>query len=228
MKLLKTFFILIILLVSFQISFGQEKPEPILVDEFGNIPCDEFLGRTDNFLAVLQKNPDSQGYAVISGTSYDLRRKVGFELMMKGAMTFRNFDSSRISFVRSADTDKLIIQFWSVLQGAEKPDFNESEWSFVFPPQTKPFLFFDNAFFEICPSSPFETIYAEYLNANLQARGHVVIYTKSLKEYKKLKKDTLKLLKDIPISRLRFFHVKKEHSDNYANIEYWLVPRKIK
>lgn len=77
-------------------------------------------------------------------------------------------------------------------------------------------------------ATPFETVYAEYLNANPQSRGHIVVYTRSLKRYNKFKKEAQNLLKDIPINRLRFFHVKREHSDNYANLEYWLVPRNIK
>lgn len=228
MKLQKSLFILVILLVSLQVCFGQEKPEAILIDELEGFPCDEFLARTDAFFISLQNNPDSQGYAVISGKNEELQKKVGYELFIKGAMAFRNFDRSRIIQIRGAETGNFKIQFWRVPAGAEKPDFKETAWNFVFPPQTKPFVFSWEGVAGVCPETPFETIYAEYLNANPEARGHIVIYAKSLKKYNKLKNEARKILKDISLNRLRFFHIKKEYSDNYANVEYWLVPQKVK
>ncbi|MET0752078.1 MAG: hypothetical protein ABWZ66_01840 [Pyrinomonadaceae bacterium] len=176
---------------------------------------------------MLRENPGSQGYAVISGKNDELRKKVNYELLIKGAMPFSNFDVSRIITIRGAESENFRVQFWQIPPGAAKPDFKESKWNFVFPPQTKPFSFYDNIR-EICPPVPFETVYAEYLNANPQARGHIVIYTKSLETYNKFRKEAQDLLKDIPINRLRFFHIKRNFSDNYANIEYWLVPRKTK
>jgi hypothetical protein len=120
------------------------------------------------------------------------------------------------------------IRLWRVPHGAEKPSFEETKWNFVFPPKSKPFKFYDDAADLICPPTPFEKVYAEYLNANPQARGNIVIYAKSFKKYTKLKKDARNLLKDISANRIRFIHIKSSHSDNYANIEYWLVPEKTK
>lgn len=227
MKLQKTFFILIIFIASFQICFGQDNPKAELIDEFGNINCDDFLARNEGFYRVLQENPGSQGYAVISGKNDELRKKVNYELLIKGAIAINRFDVSRITTIRGAESENFKVQFWQVPPGAAKPDFKESKWNFVFPPQTKPFSFYDNIR-EICPPISFETVYAEYLNANPQARGHIVIYAKSLKTYNKFRNEARDLLKDIPINRLRFFHIKRNFSDNYANIEYWLVPRKTK
>ena len=227
MKSRKIIFVLAALLMSLHFCFGQEKSEAFLVDEFPTVACDDFLARIENFLIELQNNPDSQGYAVVSGSSEETRRKAGYELIIKGAVALRNFDKNRIISVRGKAAKDLQVQFWSVPPGAKKPDFKETEWDFVFPPQTKAFKFRDdNTNDDICPPTPFETIYAEYLNANPRARGHIVIYAKSLKKYNELKMAAKNLLKDVPTSRLRFFHVRQERSENYANVEYWIVPRK--
>ena len=63
----KTSFVLIILLVSFQVIFGQEKSKTELVDEFPNLPCDPLLSRTDGFVFLLQNEPTATGYIVIYG-----------------------------------------------------------------------------------------------------------------------------------------------------------------
>lgn len=188
MKLQNTFLTLVILFVSFQICFGQEKPTAILVDEFSILPCDEFLARNDAFFATLQNNPDSQGYAVVSGSSDELHRKIRYELLIKGYIAARKFDDSRIILVRGGETENFSIRFWRVPSGAEKPDFKETKWNFVFPPKSKPFRFYDDSPDIICPPAPFEKVYAEYLNANPRARGHIVIYATSFKKYKRLKR----------------------------------------
>lgn len=228
MRVENTFLTLIILFVFFQISFGQEKPEAVLVDEFSALSCDEFLARSDYFFTSLQNNPDSQGYAVISGANAQLHRKISYELLIKGYIAARRFDDRRIILVRSGETKTFSVSFWRVPSGAEKPDFKETKWNFVFPPGSKPFKFYDDAADIICPPTPFENVYIEFLKANPQARGNIVIYAKSFKKYNNFKNEARNSLKDISSKRLRFFHVKRNYSSNYANIEYWIVPRKKK
>lgn len=223
MKAQKILHILICLFVVSQISFGQEKPKAILVDEFGNISCDDFLARIDGLFNELQNEPNSQGYVVIYGKKDYLRRKIAYELWTNGAIKFRNFDSSRIIKVRGAETENIKIQFWKVSIGADKPYFNEASWNFVFQPKTKLFIFHDDLE-QICSSVSFEKVFAEYLNANPQSRGHIVIYEKSLKQFEKQKRKIQDLLKDIPSNRLRYFFIKRGNS----NTEYWLVPGKRK
>jgi hypothetical protein len=61
--------------------------------------------------------------------------------LIKGQVEYRKFDKSRINFIRGEDSENLRTQLWIIPEGAEKPDFKEAGWNFVFPPQTKPFLF---------------------------------------------------------------------------------------
>lgn len=223
MKLQKTFLLIILLLAAFQVCFGQETPKAILVDEFSAIGCEDFLSRINNFYIQLQNDPNSQGYAVISGDNSYLRRKLAYELWLNGAVKFLKRDGNRIIKVRSKETSEIKIQLWIVPASAEKPDFDEAIWDFKFPPKTKPFIFHDS-FEQICSSVFFENVFVEYLEANPSSRGHIVIYDKSPETYRKEKEKIQKLLFQIPQNQLKFFYIKKDHS----NIEFWLVPRKKK
>ncbi len=221
MKLQKVFLVLIILFASFHVCFGQAKPKAVQVDEFGFITCDDFLSRVDNFFIELENHPNSQGYAVISGENNYLKKKLTYGLWLNGAIREAKRDGSNITKIRSEETGDFKIQFWIVPAGADKPNFNEAEWNFVFPPKTKPFVFHDD-YEQICSSVSFEKVYTEYLSANPKSRGHIVIYGKSLKEYQTEKKEAQNLLSDIPQRQLRFFYVKSD----YPNVEFWLVPNK--
>jgi len=221
MKLRYLIFTFLLLLAAFQFCFSQEKPKAVLVTEFEDANCEILLAQMDNLMVELNNDPNSQGYAIIYGKKNGLRGNLAYELWINGSMEFRKFDSSRITTVRGEETENLKIQFWKVPAGAEKPSFNEGKWNFVFPPKTKPFVFHDDYSDQICSYVSFEKVFAEYLNANQRARGHIVIYEKSVNKYKKRKKETQNLLSKIPQNRLKFFYVKSDTS----NIEFWLVPK---
>lgn len=65
MKLYKNLFVLIILFVTIQICFGQEKPKAELIDEFGDTSCENLIAGQDFLLSSLQSDPTAVGYAVI-------------------------------------------------------------------------------------------------------------------------------------------------------------------
>jgi hypothetical protein len=67
MKLQNTFLTLLILFVSFQFCFGQEKSKAELIDEFSLLSCDETVARVDNFVAVLKTEPSSKGFVITYG-----------------------------------------------------------------------------------------------------------------------------------------------------------------
>jgi hypothetical protein len=57
-------------------GFGQERPSAILIDEHGEISCDDTLGRIDIFFSELQRAPSSTGLIVISNTPENKARGV--------------------------------------------------------------------------------------------------------------------------------------------------------
>lgn len=224
MKSQKIIILLIFVFVCFQIHPSQGVPKAELIDNFSRISCDDFLMRLDVFYGELLNDPTSQGYVVIYGDNADLRIKLVYELWTGGSIRFRNFDVNRIKIIRGIETRELNIQLWKIPAGGEKTDFKEAGWDFTFAPKTKPYIFYDEFNDQICSSVPFEKVYAEYLNANPNAFGHIVIYGKSRRNYQRQKNETQILLKDAPQNRLRFFQIRDERE----NVEYWLVPRKKK
>lgn len=80
-----------------------ERPAEIVnreVDEFGAQSNDEIRGRLDNFFVALQNDPAAQGYIINYGPAREVARR---ETLMRNHIRFRNFDASRITFVRGDD-----------------------------------------------------------------------------------------------------------------------------
>lgn len=227
MKLQKTFFVLAILFISFQICFGQEKPKANQVDEFGAIGCDDFLARVDNFAYALENEPSSTGYAIIYADK-DSRQAKGYEIWLNGQIYFRKFDSRRIIVKRAAKEDIFRVVFWKVRAGADLPIFIEQKVSYVLPSSTKAYRFAMSVH-DICPTlSP--SYYADYLQANPNMHGHIVIFNKMIKEAKKDGENLLKMLTEefnIASNRLKVFY-KKSPPNSESATEFWLVPQKKK
>lgn len=224
MKFHQYFFAFLLSLAAFQIISSQEVSNAVLVDEFENISCDDFLARIDNFYIELSNDPSAQGYVVVYGDNSYLRKKLTYELWLNGAIKFRNFDESRITKVRESESGSLKVKLWKVSAGAKKPVFEQTKWNFVFSESAKPFIFYDYFSDQICSRVSFEKVFAEFLKANRDAHGHIVIYEKSAKDFSEMRNKILDLIPEIPKNQLKFFHVKR----NESNVEFWLVPRKKK
>lgn len=83
--------------------------------------------------------------------------------------------------------------------------------------------------YNLCPTlSPKH--YADYLRANPNMRGHIVVFDKSIREAKKEGENWLKILTEeynVSRNRLRVFYSKKHPYIDSAT-EFWLVPQKKK
>jgi len=208
------------------LSSSAQNAKPVLIDEFGNIPCDDYLARVDNFYISLGSDPTAHGYAVISGFPY-LRRRLAYDLWLDGAVWSRRFDPDRITKIRGKEIGDIRMQFWLVPGGAEPPKFDPSAWNFTFAEKSKPFVF-HSEMEQICSSPTFTRPYKEYIDANLGSRGHVVIYAASQRSFRKTLQEAKERLKGIPGKRLRYFFVRIDGSpygdNSYA--DYWLVPKR--
>src|SRR5215213_6099074 len=118
MKLPKVHLFLIILFASFQISFGQEKPEAVLLERFGSITCEDLLARLDQFSTDLNNNPDSTGYIVIHPEKDSLREAIRNFTYIKGHWYFRKLDETRFVIIKGEEKDVLDIEFWRLPPGA--------------------------------------------------------------------------------------------------------------
>lgn len=118
---------LILLFFSFSQLFAQDGPkvaEPILVDEFGSLGHCDFTGRIDAFLTELSQREDHHGYILTYKSVDELpgdRNSYPVERWIANHISYRNFDLSRITFVRSGYSTERRTQLWLRPPGADEP-----------------------------------------------------------------------------------------------------------
>ncbi len=93
-----------------------DPPDPMLIDEFGNIGYEDIYARIDAFLVELQNNPSSQGYIVNYGKQKNIRNR---EKFIRNHINQRKFDFSRITFVNGGKEKEIRTRVWVVPSGAD-------------------------------------------------------------------------------------------------------------
>lgn len=124
-------FLAIFLGISFAVA---QRPAPKLIDEFGNVPCDDWLGRLDLFLAELSNSEDRSGVVVLyEGKYVNYTRRSDYLTapvfgevhlranLIRNHFTNRRFDLSRITFVSGGFRDEHLVELWSTLRGGNYP-----------------------------------------------------------------------------------------------------------
>jgi len=232
MKLHRLFFTFLLLLAAFQVCFSQEKPKAVLIDEFGKVSCEEYWARLDNLFNLLHSEPTLTGYIILYGEKNSSLTNLRYERITDGIVRFGNRERSRLVIIRGAEKENIHIQFWKVPAGAENPPFLAGETDLTVK-QNKPYIlrgYSDG--YGVCPANTSVKLFADYLSANPKMRAHIVITDKPTKNFIDSKKDLLsQLVNDHKISpdRLKFFYVKdKTYPFEFADVEYWLIPRKKK
>jgi hypothetical protein len=249
MKSQKFFFVLIVLLASFQICLGQKKGENLtLLDSVIEPNCEYLLNRLDFLLVETFKNSQSVGHVIIQGSS-PIQNKF-YERAVKNYSRFRNFDESRLAIISSKSASELRIDFVVSNNGKAKPDVIIQDSSYNLPLSDKPIMFARETveIVEIDGESTFigysdvscgiETVnlnlLSEFLKANPQLNANIKTYSKTRKRAKKLERMVRKeAINDykIPITRLKFIYSGIDKSivqlpGNISTIEIELVPAK--
>ncbi len=229
LKIIRLLAALTVFFASFQIAFAQqqqqqEKVKLEVFDAFGELNCDSLLGRIDSFFYAIKNNPGATGYVIIQGN--DKTHFLRHEWWIYSNVESRRFDDSRLVVVRIGGEGELpFTQFWLVPPGAEKPAYVEIQPDFKIPENGKPFIFNSTAWADgPCPDGLQLKLYSDYLKANPDIRGHVVIFKASDAEFRKEKTGILTKLAGrykIAPNQLRFFFVKET---DYSYTELWLVP----
>ncbi len=120
MKKLSLIFLILVIMSSFAFAQMPEKPEAIIIDEFGRIPNGDIKARLDSFIVGLQNNPTSLGLIVSYGSKKDIAAR---ERMMKSHISLRQLDNLReITFINGGHSNEIKTQFWRVPEGAENPE----------------------------------------------------------------------------------------------------------
>lgn len=112
-----------------------------LVDSFGIVSNGDLKSRLDSFLVSLQNNPMAKGYIVIYGGRIDGNRDVARrDMVIRTHLRFRNFDMSRIIFVRGGFRETVSTELWLAFDEAVPvltPTVDE-KFVLVPKPKTKP------------------------------------------------------------------------------------------
>lgn len=230
MKLQSLFFTLLLLLLTLQSYFAQEKPKAILFMEFEETNCDSLQVNLYEFLLQINKSPNSKGYILMNGSKNKGApfKKYFWEMEMKTGLAFIGMDKDQIIFLEGKDKADSRTQFWVVPEGADKPDFIEEKWDYKFPAEIKPLVINKDSWIgEVCHASYNTDFYSKVLLANPDVKGHLVIYSKSINGFRKRENELLKELVNenkVPRKQLKFFYVKSKAAD----VEYWFVPNKSK
>ncbi|MBK8149932.1 MAG: hypothetical protein IPK58_17450 [Acidobacteria bacterium] len=96
--------------------------KPFIIDEFGKLPDDEVKARVDALYITLGNNPNAQGYIINYGTDKEVAAR---EKQIQKAITFRKYDSSRVTIVRGGANPNgagVWTKFWIVPPGADNPN----------------------------------------------------------------------------------------------------------
>ena len=195
-----------------------------LVDRYERIPCSDFRGRTDSFIAEIASNPSATGYVALSANGDYLsvfhRRK-----MIEEQLAWRNFEKKRVVFVRRTELKPLEVELWIRTSGAKLPFDFDSTWSYELPRGNRPFVLVTGGFDESeCPPARDAEFVAEFLRANPHARSNVVISCSGRNCFRRMQeKFTRDLVSRNGISRkrLKFFYTPIKSI--YYGYEFWIL-----
>jgi hypothetical protein len=210
--------------------FAQDNPKPILVDEYTITACDDFLGRLDFYLWELTTHATSRGVIVLRNTPERRHRSVILQEMMKEHFKFRDFDDSRIDFIR-VDGPNELRQFWRIPSGAEMPEIGTIALGYELSGvMSDPFILVtEQATYGICPEIDANRVFAAFLNRNKTARGNIVVRDDSiLRARQKAVRILSTIEREFGISRkrLRIFPSRFQKASNQDEpvVEYWYLP----
>lgn len=230
MNLTKIFPIAFLLLALGIGSNAQERPQPVLVDEFGAITCEDLSARLDYFFVELSNDPTSTGYIVMSADAKANPRLLWRELYIDGYPRYRRFDEDRLLVVHGVLNDGVEIQMWKVPLGGELPATTLSERPYeLWPSRSKLRLYSDFGEVGPCYTSPPFRLLSKYLLANPELVANIAIGTPTSKSFRAAKQEISARFRDVykvEPSRLRFFSVRTKYDPEIY--EVWLLRRKSK
>jgi hypothetical protein len=212
-----------------------EIPKPVLVDEFATtVPCEDGNARLDSFFTELSNNPDSQGFIVIYANPERAGAARNREQLARNFMRFRNFDPSRITFVRGPYRKNAMTQFWRVPPGSAAPDLLPADAAA--PPEaspetdsSKPYLYatrYSDGLPE-CQVPMYDLkAYAEALNTEPRSRGRIVIAEPSRANFNREMLEIQAELTAHGVAKPRVTFIYKYVRPNRAmeSTELWVIP----
>ena len=158
------------------VSFSQENAEPIVnqdtkipikVDEFERVGECELGARIDSFFISLIENPSATGYIIfyqgkdVLPAEYDSSQ---MERRVRNYLSFRRFDTVRITFVRGGFRNEAATEMYLVPEGANAPEPTDTIPAPT-TPKDKTFLYDNNILF-----SDYYNFLDEFILPSVQAK----------------------------------------------------------
>ncbi len=227
------FFLLVSLMTVFALTGpAQETRNAVLMDEFGRLACDDFLGRLDVFFAELRAKPEAEGLVLIRTLPNDRPRGVIVQKMIKAHFKERGWKQKPLSFARADGDSDQLVQLWRIPPGADTPAIDRELRSFKLPAEvTEPFILAVETKFgpQICPAIDDQNVFASFLNDNPGARGNIVVRSFSAT---KARRKTAAIVRSLAAKygisrrRLRTFSARLQKPWNHDEpvVEYLYLP----
>jgi hypothetical protein len=222
---LRELYILGLFLLSSTVAAQDVKP--ILVDRFDRVSCSDIRARLDQFMIELSKDGDARGFVTLNDDDGTFTEVVRRRALFENHFKVRDFDMERIYFVRKSGLPEFGVELWKVPEAGNLAFSYTSDWNYGVSKRKKPFIVYERGFNEsecLFPSGA--GILADYLSANPDSRGNVVIRCNGRPcfiENKTMILDELGSDGRVSPSRIRFFYVPVRNEFAF-NIEYWLLP----
>jgi len=224
-------YLIAVLLLAFGVGAnGQEPPKAVLVDEFPAITCEDLSARLDNFFHELQQKPNAIGYIVLA---VDSKRPSGGETFIDGYARWRQFSEDRFVVTEAKLPSAISAQLWSVPPGASLAlDVSSTLVRRLKPDEKKKRLFSDYGEYAPCYTGAPLRLAAAYLKSEPGLFANVVIGSKTIRGYKKVKGETERLFEakySLDKARLRFYRIRTEYEPEGPEIaELWIVRKTSK
>jgi len=209
-------------------SFAQETPKAILLDEFGAMPCEHLLGRTDALAAELDKEPGSVAAILILPGNSGPHATASRRRLIIGTLQLLGVPPNRFATYigKQAGEGQIQTQYWKLPVGTT-PSFSDATlWTEAEQDTSRPFIFGYEDEIGICPTFVPKN-FARLLLENPGSRGHIVVRSGIDSGYVNrffFANEWIKELVEkqgIPRKRLKLFFAK---GMGLTEAEFWFVP----
>jgi hypothetical protein len=165
----------VFLLACFAVAANGQIALPTLVDKFALVPCSDLRNRLDSLMFELADDPSMTGIIALSDDApyLDVFRR---RRLIENQIIFRNFDRSRIVFVRRHGLAKFDTELWKAAPHSNLPFEYDSSWPYTLERSVKPFVLIADGFDESeCAPPAHAEFVSGFLKANPNSRINIVI-----------------------------------------------------
>jgi hypothetical protein len=157
-------------------SFAQDRPKALLLDEFGAMPCEHLLGRTDALAAELDKEPGSAAAILIRPGNASHNAAVSRRRLIVSTLLLLGVPSDRFSIYigKQSGEGQIQTQYWKLPVGTTPSFPDASLWTEVELDTSRPFIFGYEDEIGICPTFV-PKYFARLIVENPGSRGHIVV-----------------------------------------------------